>query len=701
MSLFKGREDVYAYRWERQGNSGYSPAYKMDWEAFRKHKNEGGNLRSFKEKEPVPLTGQIIYSHLEGKMVIGIYPLLDDNTSRFIAADFDKTNWLEEAKALLKVCTKYQISAYLERSRSGNSGHIWIFFDDAYPANKSRAILFELLRQANILSPFEKEQSFDRLFPNQDYHKGVGLGNLIALPLQGLSIVQGNACFIDPETLNPYPDQWEFLRGIKRTPILDFEKLYYDLIKKEDEVLNIPVPKSDALTILLINQVYLRRSEIPLKLTLFIREHLNFPNADYIVKKRMGRNVYKTEMFFKLIEEGPEQVMLPRGFVAQLVQFCKKSAIPFNFQDQRKKLQDISFESNIQLYPHQEAALKPTNKKDFGVIVAPPGAGKTIIGLELIAQKAQPALIIVHRKQLLDQWLDRIQTFLQIPKKDIGQIISNKKKIGEKITVGMIQSLNRYEQISEIGKQFGTIIIDECHHIPAKTFRETITYFDTFYLYGHTATPKRKMNDEKLIYVYIGEIISNVKTVEQIQQQRAISIHIKKTELSVPFKYQLDHYETLSRILVYDTRRNAAIVEDIAREITAGRRALVLTERVDHVQVLSLYLKKQFEVIALSGEDSNRSRSSKMAQIKQGHFQVIISTGQYLGEGIDLPQLETLFLVYPFSFEGKLIQYIGRVMRSNKAPVIYDYRDEQVAYFEKLYKQRKRHYNKLKKGILL
>ena len=479
------------------------------------------------------------------------------------------------------------------------------------------------------------------------------------------------------------------------------EKLYFDLVEKESKPEIHSTASSDELTIILRNQVFLRRREIPHKLTVFIREHLNFPNADYFVKKRMGRSVYKTEMFFKLIEEGPEEVMLPRGFVAQLVQFCRASAIPFRLEDQRKKLPEVSFASIIELYPHQEAALRPPEKKDFGVIVAPPGAGKTIIGLELIARKAQPALIIVHRKQLLDQWVERIQTFLQIPKADIGQIGAGKKKIGEKITVGMVQSLNKNEKLGEIGRQFGTVIIDECHHIPAKTFRETITYFDAYYLYGLTATPKRKMNDEKLIYVFIGEIISNVRTIEQIQQQRSVSIHIRETALSVPFKYQLDHYETLSRILIYDTQRNDLVVKDISREIQQGRRALVLTERVDHVQVLSLYLKKQFEIIALTGKDSARSRTSKIAQIKQGHFQVILSTGQFLGEGVDLPQLEVLFLVYPFAFEGKLIQYLGRVMRSSKPPVIYDYRDSQIEYFEKLFKQRRKHYNKLGKGILI
>ncbi|MEM6803228.1 MAG: DEAD/DEAH box helicase family protein [Bacteroidota bacterium] len=701
-SLFKGREDIYAYRWVRQGNSAYSPAYKIDWDEYRKYQQKGGTLRNYKEKEALPLTSKVLYSHLLGKMVIGIYPLLKNNTSWFIAADFDKSNWKEEIKSLYDLFKDLGIPAYIERSRSGNGGHLWIFFEENYPAKKSRAILFELLRQVNILSPFEKEQSFDRLFPNQDYHKGLGLGNLIALPLQGNSVESGNSVFLYPESFAPISNQWKFIQGIRRISSEDLDKLYNSFIAKDEVQLK---PKkqegSDQLSITLSNQVYLSRNEIPFKLTLFIREHLNFPNADYIVKKRMGRSVFKTEMFFKLIEEKSNGILIPRGFVAQLVKFCKDSDISFSLIDQRQKLPEAKFESIIDLYPHQEAALRATGKKDFGVIVAPPGSGKTIIGLQLIANKAQAALIIVHRKQLLDQWVERIQSFLQIPKREIGQIASGKKKIGDKITVAMVQSLNRHENLSELGKQFGTIIIDECHHIPAKTFRETITHFHSYYLYGLTATPKRKMNDEKLIYVYIGEIISNIKTINQIQQQRAISVQIKETTLQVPFNYQLDHYETLSRILIYDTQRNKQIVEDISAEIENGKRVLILSERIDHVQVLDLYLRKHFETISLTGEDSNRARSSKITQIKQGHFQAIISTGQLLGEGFDLPQLEVLFLVYPFSFEGKLIQYIGRGMRSSKPPIIYDYRDSKIDYFEKLFKKRKRHYNKLQKGILI
>ncbi|GHU15022.1 hypothetical protein FACS189441_6060 [Betaproteobacteria bacterium] len=335
--------------------------------------------------------------------------------------------------------------------------------------------------------------------------------------------------------------------------------------------------------------------------------------------------------------------------------------------------------------------------KDFGVIVSPPGSGKTIIGLELIAQKKQPTLILVHRKQLFDQWIDRIQNFLSIPEKQIGQIGNQKDKIGKEVTIAMIQSLTR-GGLAELKNRFGMVIVDECHHIPAKLFREVITQLNCYYLYGLTATPKRKNNDEKLIYVYIGNIIYEMTQKELLEQQNSkAEINLKETELFVPFDYKTDNYETVSQVLIYDTARNSLILRDIDENISRFKSILILTERKSHVNILNLYLKEKYETIAISGDDSERSRKSKLEQIEQGHFQIIISTGQYFGEGIDISALECLFIVYPFTFEGKLVQYIGRVQRSGKPPIIFDYRDSKIDYFDKMFKQRNRYYNKLRK----
>lgn len=698
-SLFRGREDIYAVRWEKDGRSGYMPAYKIDWSDYNQHKARGGSFGDYDKKEYLSFNDQVVKEHLSGKKTIGVYPLLSDNSSFFIAADFDESNWKESILKLYQICEDVGLSAVIERSRSGNGGHLWLFFKENIPAFMSRKIMFELLLQAGIISEFEKEPSFDRLFPNQDTHSGKGVGNLIALPLQGISLAKGNSCFLNPETFEPVADQWNFMESIKKVPKQKIEALHLQLSGTAKEVFSsryVPESKFE-LEILINSEIYLKRIQLNQKLTVFLRDNLNFLNSDYFVKKRLGKAIYNVEKYFKLIEETPEGIIIPRGFAASLIRFCNAENIPVKIIDERYKSKEIEVNSKIDLLPHQEDVLERTLSKDFGVIVSPPGSGKTIIGLELIAQKRQPTLILVHRKQLFDQWINRIQDFLSIPKKQIGQIGNQKYKIGKEITVAMIQSLTRRD-LSELRNKFGMVIIDECHHIPAKSFREVITRLNCFYLYGLTATPKRKNNDEKLIYVYIGNVIYEMTQKKQLESQNiTVEINVRETELFVPYDYKIDNYETVSQILIFDTNRNGLILKDIEDNISRFKSILILTERKSHVNVLNLYLKEKYETIAISGDDSERSRKSKLEQIEQGHFQVIISTGQYFGEGIDVKALECLFIVYPFAFESKLVQYIGRVQRSGRPPVIFDYRDSKIDHFEKMFKQRNRYYNKLRK----
>ncbi len=269
--------------------------------------------------------------------------------------------------------------------------------------------------------------------------------------------------------------------------------------------------------------------------------------------------------------------------------------------------------------------------------------------------------------------------------------------IGCKFCPG-ICTLARRENYEDIANQFGTIIIDECHHIPAKSFREAIVKFNAFYLYGLTATPQRKNNNQKLIFIYIGNILHQLNQHEYLKENKILTeINITETGLFAPFDYKVDNYETISNILIHDTNRNSLILNDIEKNISRFKSILVLSERKAHVELLNLYLKDKYETITIHGDDSAASRKSKMEQIKQGHYKIIISTGQYFGEGIDLSNLECLFIIYPFAFHGKLIQYIGRIQRSEKPPVIYDYRDSKIDYFEKMFKQRNRYYKKLLK----
>jgi len=698
-SFFNGRQDVYAIRWEKDGKSGYMPAYKVDWSDYNKHKASGGTFKDYNKKEYLPFSSEAILNHISGKETVGIYPLLEDNTSHFIAADFDDENWQKSIRKLYSTCKNFEIPAYIERSRSGNGGHVWIFFEENLPAEQTRKLMFELLREATIVSHFEKEPSFDRLFPNQDSHSGKGLGNLIALPLNGKAVPNGNSLFLNPDTFEPIDNQFEAIADFKRLSKSKFLCLYERFFYQtpQDSIISNILSDSQAeFEIEISNQVYLRRLQLNKKLISFLRDNLNFLNSDYLVMKNLGKSTFNIEKYYRLIEETQEGVIIPRGFVANIINFCKQERIYFKIIDKRKKLDPIDFESEIKLLPHQMLAIQKISDKDFGVIVSPPGSGKTIIGLEIIAEKKQPALIIVHRKQLFDQWIDRIQSFLKIPKKEIGQIGNQKFTVGNKITVAMIQSLTRSDEIDKIANSFGTIIVDECHHIPAKSFREAIVNFNSFYLYGLTATPKRKNNDEKLIYLYIGNILYHDEQQRQIQQSKSkAEINIRETALYAPFDYKIDKYETISRILIHDTQRNSLIIEDIEKNADRFKTILVLTERKAHVDILNLYLKDKFETITIHGDDSERSRKSKLDQLIQGHYKIVISTGQYFGEGVDIDNLECLFIVYPFAFEGKLVQYIGRIQRSGKPPVIFDYRDVKIDYFDNMFKQRNRYYKKL------
>jgi hypothetical protein len=656
-SLFKGREEVFAVRWEKParpaggGNkSGYMPAYFYDPYRFRAHKMSGGTFQNFTEKSYLKLTDEQIQKHLYGYHQIGVYPLLQDNTTWFIVADFDKANWQKEAIAFLNACKEKEIPAYLERSRSGNGGHVWIFFDKPYPAIRSRKIFISILEESGAFSMFDKSSSFDRLFPNQDFLSGKGFGNLIALPLFKPTFEKGNSCFIDPETFQPITDQWVFLKNIQKISTDYLDELYKGL-KSDVQTINL-LPTNGKLSIALNNNVRLSRIGLTPTLINFLKEELNFANSEFFIKKKSGRNTFETVRYFKLVEENESEILIPRGFIGKLLRFCKESQIEFEFVDERKLKPLIPLVFSATLRNHQLGVIETVSKKDYGVIVAPPGSGKTVVGLKIIADKRQPSLIIVHRKQLLEQWTERIEAFLSIPKKDIGIIGQGKLKIGKQVTVATIQSLPK--QIESVQNQFGTIIVDECHHVPAETFRNTIEKLEAYYLYGLTATPFRKYSDGKMIFTHLGEIISNIQPTE-IENYKQAQIIIRNTELDVPYNSKTDNFEVLSKILVHDTARNKVILEDVKTELNQGKKAVIITERKEHIDTLYLFLKQSYETITLSGEDSETSKKAKWKILQEGNFQVLITTGQYFGEGTNLHNISCLFLVYPFSFEGKLI----------------------------------------------
>ena len=700
LSLFRGRNDIYARRWEKYGKSGYTPAYRFDWNEYLRHKARGGNFKNFTSKEKIPLTKDVVKKHLIGAYFIGIYPLLEDNTSYFIAVDFDGKDWEKDSKKFMDECRSLKIPVYIEKSLSGMGSHLWIFFKDKYPAVKSRRIFLEIVRKTFNLSEFDKEVSFDRIFPNQDYHSGKGFGNLIALPLNGKCLKEDRTVFLDTKNFNPISDQWSYLNKIKKVSNIKLDELYSKIIEDEkSNSFNIAedkkIFKTGKLDIILKNQIVLNKHQINKYLANFLKSNLNFINSEYIIKQKIGRSVYGIQKFFNLIKESKETIKVPRGFLNQLIDFCNENKIIYKIFDERNKLDNLVFNSKIQLSNIQEQVIDICEKKQEGVIVAPPGFGKTIIGIELIVRKCQPALILVHRKQIYDQWVERIQDFLGFSKKDIGQISANKKKVSKFVTVAMIQSLMRFPDLKALSESIGTILIDECHHIPAKSFRKVVVNFNPYYIFGLTATPKRKYNDEKLIFLYIGDIICNTEDIDRGVTglfEENIQLNIRDTNIYFPYDNKTDDFQILSKVLIFDSDRNRLIAEDIKKELELSKKILVLTERKEHVEVLNIYLKSKCEVITITGNDSKSLRRIKMKQIESDNFQVLITTGQLLGEGLDIENLSSIFLVYPFAFEGKLIQYIGRILRSKGRKAIYDYRDKNIEFLLKLYKKREKYY---------
>jgi len=699
-SLFRVREDVFAIRWESGNKKGYMPAYSYDPYMYRLHKMKGGTFKNYRDKSYLPLTNQELSKHFTGNQHIGGYPLLEDNSSWFITADFDKQNWKDESLTFINAFKDKNIPAYLERSRSGNGAHVWVFFETAYPAIRSRKVTTTILEETVIFSLFDKSSSFDRLFPNQDFHSGKGLGNLIALPFHKPSLLNENSCFLNIDTFKPFTDQWEFLDSIQRVDPKIFDELY-ESVAVQQPVGTFQTSPSGKLEISLDESLHILRSGMTEGLIKFLREELSFANPEYFIKKKSGKNTWDTQRYFKFTEDREFEVTIPRGFVGKLIRYCREQKMDFHFHDLRTKQATVSYHSSINLLAHQKSALLATEKKEFGLIVAPPGSGKTVIGLEIIAEKKQPTLIIVHRKQLAEQWIESIQTFLGIPKKEIGVIGQGKGKVGSKITVAMIQSLSkRLEKQPDLANSFGTVLIDECHHIPAETYNHTIAKLIPYYQYGLTATPFRKYNDGKIIFIHLGEIIAEIKPNE-IETYKRARIVVRKTDFDFPFNPKTDQFEALSKVLIHDTGRNKLIINDVIQEVKNGNRAIIITERKDHIETLNQFLKQSYETIMLSGSDSEKDRKVKWERLKTGNYQVLITTGQFFGEGSDLQNISRLFLVYPFSFKGKLTQYIGRIQRSVITPVIYDYHDHKISYLHRLFLKRNVHYRNMDKQASL
>lgn len=736
-SLFKGREDVFPRRFEntRTGKSGYAPVCRNEWQAGICQKPKIAcqecNFRAF-----VPVSDEIIRDHLRGNdpsdrsskdFTIGVYPLLTDESCWFLAVDFDKSVWVEDASAFLETCASYQVPAVLERSRSGNGGHVWIFFETPVLAVLARKLGSLLLTSTMNRRPEIGMDSYDRLFPSQDTFPKGGFGNLIVLPLQKKPREQNNSVFLDRD-LNPYPDQWAFLSSIQKMTRQELESIVKN-VQDEGEIIGVRAvildetenepwkltpsrknkepqiagPLPNQLNLVISNQIYIEKEGLPAPLRNRIIRLAAFQNPEFYKAQAMRLSTFGKPRIISCCEEYPKHLALPRGCQEELLQVLGELKIKTKLIDKRMVGNPLLANFQGTLRPEQQLAADQLIKHDIGVLSASTAFGKTVIGVWLIAQRKVNTLVIVHRKQLMDQWLESLQSFLGLEKKEIGQIGGGKHKITGTVDVAMIQSLINKGTVNDLIGNYGHIIVDECHHISAASFEQVIRQAKAKFITGLSATVTRQDGHHPIIFMQCGPVRYKVDDRQQAASQSFThKVIIRRTGFTLPSRVDDTPEPGIQEVyatLATDSHRNQMIVDDVIETIHSGRSPVLLTERREHLAFFTDALAgKVKNIFVLSGGMGQKQRSILMSQLKnvpENEERLIIATGRYLGEGFNDARLDTLFLTLPVSWRGTVAQYAGRLHRNydlKSEVVIYDYVDEQVSVLMGMFKKRQKAY---------
>ncbi|MBS1992369.1 MAG: DEAD/DEAH box helicase [Cyanobacteria bacterium SZAS LIN-3] len=725
-SLFAGRDDVYAQRWEKaDGTSNYSPAKHHDWDGHTK--NERGKTVCAPACQLLPLTDRVIEEHLNGQRTIGIYPLLKDETCRFLAADFDESDWQMDVLAFLDTCDHLRVPAYLERSRSGNGAHVWIFFDRAVRASLARS-LGSLLVSATKENRYQIAfKSYDRLFPNQDTMPKGGFGNLIALPLQLTSSKLGNAVFVD-RNFQPFPDQWAFLSSIVRLTAIELETIVREASERE-AIVTLPLSSDDeesdepwkqkpsgkeqnqkfrepfppSVSLVLGNMIYLPKAGFSSQSLNKIVSLAAFQNPEFYQKQATRQSTHDTPRVICCADDLTQHISLPRGCLAALRELLAHNNVSVNEIDERNvgSALDVKFIGTLR--DDQDTAANAILSSEIGVLSASTAFGKTVVALYVIAERKVNTLILVHRSQLIEQWRERIGQFLNIPARSVGQLGDGKKKRTGQLDIATIQTLGRRGVVSDIVADYGQIIVDECHHLPAFTFEQIIKQSKAKFVLGLTATPVRKDGHHPIITMHCGPIIfKDSRRKHLLVSGVRHSVIPRPTTFNAPVPDSGINFSELYDELVADEQRNDLIFDDILKELDKGRSPLVLTERVSHLELFAERLAGFAKnVIVLKGGMSKKERSASLASLKlipDDTERVVLSTGKYIGEGFDDPRLDTLFLLLPISFEGRVEQYAGRLHRQREGKTdvrIYDYVDVAHPVFRKMFERRRVKYKQL------
>ncbi|OFV93355.1 MAG: restriction endonuclease subunit R [Acidobacteria bacterium RIFCSPLOWO2_12_FULL_65_11] len=662
--------------------------------------------------------------------------MLQDETCFFLAVDFDKAGWHEDAKAFLEACRQLNLPAALERSRSGRGAHVWIFFEEAIPAALARRLGSHVLTETMEGRPDIGLDSYDRLLPNQDTMPQGGFGNLIALPLQKGPRKQDNSVFLD-DHLVPWSDQWAFLASVGKIDRTQAEAIVQEA-ERRDRILGVRLPPQDdgedepwtappsrhrrdppiagelpqTLELVLGNQIYIAKEGLHPGLRNRLLRLAAFQNPEFYKAQAMRLSTYDKPRVIACAEDHPHHIGLPRGCLDEARQALADLHVRAVIRDERYTGRRLELSFQGELRPEQKTAADAMLAHETGVLAATTAFGKTVIAAWLVAQRGVNTLVLVHRRQLLDQWVERLSAFLGMPAKAIGRIGGGRTRPTGLLDVAVMQSLVRKGVVDDRVADYGHLIVDECHHLSAHSFEQVARRAKARFVAGLSATVARKDGHHPIIFMQCGPVRHRVNARAQAAARPFEHLVLVQPTTFQPCRSpdadKRVEFQALYQELVEDELRNRRICDDVVESIGNGRSPLVLTERNDHLDRLETGLVGTVRHLVVlragTGKKQRRAVAARLAAIPREEARVILATGKYVGEGFDDPRLDTLFLTLPVSWRGTVAQYAGRLHRlyDDKRDVrIYDYADLNVPMLARMFDRRCRGYEAVGYKILL